>query len=183
MKINTLWTLIILLFFLSVPYFMVPYNSEEITEGFRGGRGGGRRGGGRRGGGRRGGGRRGSRSRNRGRGRMIRRGGRGWRRDWRRPRFYRRSEYGRYPYGGYYGGYYGFPYYSTYDILGSPYTWGSPYGYTTYNWFDYRNCPSGCVANSASPSGYSCVGSNTGFSCLTDYDCSGCNNPLVTSYY
>ena len=40
MKNNLLCILIILLFFLSVPYFMVPYKTEEITEGFRGGRGG-----------------------------------------------------------------------------------------------------------------------------------------------
>lgn len=156
MKNNLLCGLIILLLFVSLPYFILPYETDEnneVIEGFRGGkRGGGKRGGRKRG---------------------------GVRRRWRRPRFYRRSGYRRYPYGSYYR----FPYYSMYDILSSPYTWGNPYGYTTYNWFDYRNCPSGCVANSNSPSGYSCVGSNTGVSCITDYDCAGCNNPFITTYY
>ena len=193
MKNNLLCILIILLFFLSVPYFMVPYKTEEITEGFRGGRGnkrgGGNRNPGKRGGnrspGKRGGNRSpGKRGGNRSPGRkVIRHGGRGWRRGLSEPHYYRRSGYRRYPYNYYYGGNYGYPYYSPYDFLGLPYTWGSPYGYTTYNWFDYRNCPSGCVANLASPTGFSCRGSNTSFSCLTDYDCSGCNNPLVTSYY
>ena len=177
MKNNLLWSLIVLLLFVSLPYFIKQYeDDDEVVEGFKGGRGGGRRGGGRRGGDRRGGGRGPGR-------RMVRRGGRGWRQGWRRPRFYRRSSYRRYPY--YYGGYggYGYPYYSTYDTLGLPYLWGSPYGYATdYNWFDFRNCPPGCVANSGSPSGFSCVGSNTGASCLSDYDCSGCNYPTLTYY-
>jgi len=194
MKNNTLWTLIVLLLFVSLPYFLKPYSSDEISEGFRGGKGG-RKGGGRKGrvGGARRAARRSSPRRGRGgRGRMIKRGyrghrGRGWRRGYNRPaRFYRRSSYRRYPYyGGYgygYGGY-GYPYYSTYDILLTPYLWGSPYGYTnTYNWFDFRNCPSGCVANSGSPSGYSCVGDRTGFSCQSDYDCSGCNFPTLNYY-
>ena len=157
MKNNTIHTLVILLFLISLSYFILPLSDDEINEGFRGGkRGGGRRGGVRRGGVRRGGGRRGFR-------RGYRRGNR---------RFYKRSGY-RYPY------YY--PYsYSFYDILAAPFRWLSPYGYTSYNWFDYRNCPSGCVANSQSPTGYSCIQNNSITSCRTDYDCSGCNVPLVT---
>jgi hypothetical protein len=68
-----------------------------------------------------------------------------------------------------------------YDILGSPFG-GYPYGYpTTYNWFDFRNCPSGCVANSASPTGFTCVkDGSSGYSCQTDYDCGGCTVPLLS---
>lgn len=118
-------------------------------------------------------------------------------------RFYRRSGYRRYPYYGYglgyglgygynrYRPYYGYGYngyskyrYPWYSWL-SPFNWGSPYGYSLFyknNWFDYRNCPSGCVANSFSPSGYTCRGDGTISSCVTDYDCSGCNNPIVPYY-
>lgn len=55
--------------------------------------------------------------------------------------------------------------------------------YNSYNWFDYRTCPSGCVANSMSPSGFSCNKTDSITSCRTDYDCSGCNVPVITSYY
>ena len=85
----------------------------------------------------------------------------------RRNRFYKRT------------GYRPFPYFFNYDFLGSPFNWGNPFGYYNYNWFDYRTCPSGCVANSFSPSGFSCSGNNSITSCRTDYDCSGCNVPLI----
>ena len=50
----------------------------------------------------------------------------------------------------------------------------------TANWFDYRNCPKGCLANSSSPSGFSCDKKNNDvLSCNTDYDCSACRVPLV----
>ena len=168
MKNNTIWTLIILLLFVSLSYFIKPYNSDEISEGFKDGRRGGRA----RVDGARGAARRARPSGGRSHG-------------YNRPaRFYRRSSYRRYPfYGGYgeYGGY-GYPY-SSYDVLSSPYYWGSPYGYTnSYNWFDFRNCPTGCVANSGSPSGFSCVSDGTEFSCRSDYDCSGCNFPSLNYY-
>lgn len=85
----------------------------------------------------------------------------------RRNRFYKRTGYRR------------FPYFFDYNFLGSPFNWGNPFGYYNYNWFDYRTCPSGCVANSFSPSGFSCSGNNSITSCRTDYDCSGCNVPLI----
>ncbi len=193
---NTIKIFIFVLFILSLIYFVKPFDIENLEEGFRGRRGGGgRRSGGRRGGGRRGGGmrrsggRRGGMRRSGGRrGHMRRRGGRrarhGYRRGYRRG-LRRGYNYGG-GYGGGYGGYYGgynYPYYSSYDYLASPYTWGSPYGYNVYNWFDYSNCPPGCVANSSSPSGFSCNRSSSGVSCLTDYDCSGCNVPLVGYSY
>jgi hypothetical protein len=63
-----------------------------------------------------------------------------------------------------------------YNFLGYPYNYQ-----TTNNWFDFRNCPSGCIANSNSPTGFTCEkdGSN-GYSCQTDYDCGGCTVPLLT---
>lgn len=78
----------------------------------------------------------------------------------------RNTRYGGYGYGGY-GGYYGN------DLL------EVPIYYPSYNWFDFRNCPTGCVANSYSPTGFSCVPDSSGLSCLTDYDCGGCSVPLV----
>lgn len=160
-----------------------------IQEGFKGGKGKsrvrGKRGGTRR---TRGGGKRFIRAKHPFRRNIRKRGG---------GKFYRRSGYRRYPYYGYSLGYgynryrpyygYGLGYgyngyrYPWYSWL-SPFNWGSPYGYSTYNWFDYRNCPSGCVANSFSPSGYTCRGDGTISSCVTDYDCSGCNNPIVPYY-
>lgn len=101
-----------------------------------------------------------------------------------RPRFYKRS-YRRYPYGNnyFYNSFPGYLTYSLYDYLGSPFDWGNPYGYGSYNWFDFRNCPSGCVANSRSPSGFSCNNNGSVMSCQTDFDCSGCNVPALTFDY
>lgn len=69
-----------------------------------------------------------------------------------------------------------YPNYSAYDYLASPFRW-------TYNWFNFANCPSGCVANSQSPFGFSCVPDGSGISCRTNYDCAGCNAPITTGYY
>jgi len=170
MKNKLLLPFIILLLFISIPYFILPFeNSDEVIEGFKSGKGG-RKSGGRKSGGRKSGGRRSGGRRSGGN----------------HPKFYRRSSYRRYPYYfGRYGDYndYVYPYYSTYDILSIPYMWGDPYNYNSnYNWFDFRNCPPGCVANSKSPNGFSCVGNDSGVSCLSDYDCSGCNFPSLTYY-
>lgn len=165
MKNKLLLSFIILLLFITIPYFILPFeNSEEVIEGFKSGKGGKGGKGGRRSGGRR----------------SV------WKRGGNHPKFYRRSSYRRYPYYfSRYGDYndYGYPYYPTYDILSIPYMWGDPYNYNSnYNWFDFRNCPPGCVANSKSPNGFSCVGNDSGVSCLSDYDCSGCNFPSLTYY-
>jgi|SaaInlStandDraft_1057018.scaffolds.fasta_scaffold03421_2 hypothetical protein len=69
-----------------------------------------------------------------------------------------------------------YPNYSVYDYLARPFRW-------TYNWFNFANCPSGCVANSTSPFGFSCVPDGSALSCRTDYDCSSCNLPVSTGYY
>jgi len=104
-------------------------------------------------------------------GRRGRRGGRrgggrrgGGRRAFRR---YRRHHW--------YNDFYGYPY-NFYDYLATPFKW-------TYNWFNFANCPSGCVANSTSPFGFSCIPDGSALSCRSNYDCSGCNVPLVASYY
>lgn len=184
MKNKLLLPFIILLLFISIPYFILPFeNFEEVIEGFKSGKGGKKSGGGRSGG-RKSGGRKSGGRRSGGRKRSG--GGSVWKRGGNHPNFYRRSSYRRYPYYfGRYGDYndYVYPYYSTYDILSIPYMWGDPYNYNSnYNWFDFRNCPPGCVANSKSPNGFSCVGNDSGVSCLSDYDCSGCNFPSLTYY-
>ena len=63
-----------------------------------------------------------------------------------------------------------------YDYLATPFKW-------TYNWFNFANCPSGCVANSTSPFGFSCNPDGSALSCRSNYDCASCNVPLVATYY
>ena len=94
-----------------------------------------------------------------------------------RKHYHRRSGYRRYPYDyGYYN-----PFYSFYNYLGLPYIWGNPYGYKqSLNWFDYRTCPSGCVANSMSPTNFSCSpNTSSPFSCQSHIECNGCNVPIL----
>jgi len=176
--------------FLVLIFIADSFFTKQEIEGFKGRR----RGGGGRRAGRRGArsmrrmGRRGARGA-RGMRRMGRRGSRNVRRMGRRkvrrrtywPRQRRRESYVYgYPY--FYNSY-DIPYYNDYNTSWygylNPYYWGNPYGYfrrNLFNWFDYRNCASGCVANSYSPSGFSC---NEGGVCRSDADCSGCNVPLV----
>ena len=170
--------IIFLLFIVSLSYFVKPYNSDLLTEGFKGGR----RGGGRRGGGRRSGG--GGRRRHGGGGGRRGYSGYGY-------RGYNNPGYRGYGYGGYnnlsYSSWFNPWNYNPLSYFGntSPFLWGDPYGYNTrnnVNWFEFRNCPSGCVANSFSPSGFSCKGNGSYNSCVTDFDCSGCNVPLVNYY-
>ena len=166
--------------FLVLIFILDSFFTKEEIEGFKGGR----RGGGGRRAGRRGArnmrraGRRGARN-------MRRAGRRMGRRRVRRRTYWprqRRREYYVYGYPYFYNSY-DIPYYNNYNTSWygylNPYYWGNPYGYfrrNLFNWFDYRTCPSGCVANSYSPSGFSC---NEGGVCRSDADCFGCNVPLV----
>lgn len=157
--------------FLILVFIVDSFFTNSEIEGFRGGRRGGSSGSGLK---------RSIRRQNRRIGRHNRRNNRIMRRTyW--PRQSRR-EYYVYGYPYFYNSY-DIPYYNNYLTSWrgyiNPYYWGNPYGYFTrnlYNWFDYRTCPSGCVANSYSPSGFSC---NEGGVCRSDADCSGCNFPIV----
>ena len=68
-------------------------------------------------------------------------------------------------------------YYPTWMYMNEPRIFGK------YNWFDYSNCPSGCAADSTSPSGFRCTPNSSGLSCVSDSDCNGCTVPFVPVVY
>ena len=78
------------------------------------------------------------------------------------------------------------PYYNPWSVSSYYPTWlytHQPHVFGKYNWFDYSNCPSGCAADSTSPSGFRCTPNNSALSCVSDTDCTGCTVPFVPVVY
>ena len=82
--------------------------------------------------------------------------------------------------------YYHNPYYNPWSVSSYYPTWlytDRPRVFGKYNWFDYSNCPSGCAADSTSPSGFRCSTNSSALSCVSDTDCTGCTVPFVPVVY